>query len=187
MSGTLLYGADFPHGQRFEVVSGDLLSQPVDAIFNAANGHLAHGGGVAGIISRAAGTELDRESAQIVRERGPLATGAAAVTTAGRLPFKGVIHVVGPRQGEGDEEALLGRAITSGFARAEEAGWRSVALPAVSAGIFAVPLEVCARAYRRAVWGWYEAQPRTPLALVRLCLRDAPVIEAVLAEMAVSR
>ena len=187
MSGRLLYGADFPRGGRFEVVTGDLLAQPVDAIFNAANGHLAHGGGVAGIISRAAGPELDRESARIVRERGPLSTGAAAVTTAGRLPFKGVIHVVGPRQGEGDEETLLRRALTSGFERADEAGWRSVALPAVSSGIFAVPLGVCARAYRGAVWGWYEARPETSLALIRLCLRDAPVVDAVLAEMPVSR
>jgi putative ATPase len=187
VTGRLLYGTDFPQGGRFEVVAGDLLSQPVDAIFNAANGHLAHGGGVAGIISRAAGPELDRESARIVREHGPLATGAAVVTSAGQLPFKGVIHVVGPRHGEGGEEALLRRAIASGFERADEAGWRSVAFPAVSAGIFAVPLDVCARAYRDAVWGWYEARAETSLALIRLCLRDAPVIEAVLAEMRVSR
>lgn len=187
MSGSLLFRRDFPQGGRFEVVSGDLLSQPVDAIVNAANGHLAHGGGVAGVISRAAGPALERESERIVRERGPLATGAAVVTTAGRLSFKGVIHVVGPRLGEGDEEALLRRAITSGFERADEAGWRSVALPAVSAGIFAVPPDVCARAYRGAVWGWFETRPGTPLALVRLCLRDAPVIDAVLAEMPVSR
>lgn len=187
MSGRLLYQTDFPRGRRFEVVSADLLSQPVDAIFNAANGHLAHGGGVAGIISRAAGPELDRESVRIVRERGPLATGAAVVTTAGRLPFKGVIHVVGPRQGEGDEEGSLRRAITSGFELADAAGWRAVALPAVSAGIFAVPFDVCARAYRSAVWGWYETRVETSLALVRLCLRDALVIEAVLAELPVSR
>jgi O-acetyl-ADP-ribose deacetylase (regulator of RNase III) len=191
VSGSVLYGRDFPQGRRFEVVTGDLLAQPVDAIFNAANRHLAHGGGVAGIISRAAGPELDRESQRIVRELGPLATGAAVVTTAGRLPFRGVIHVVGPRLGEGDEEAGLVRALTSGFERADHAGWRSVAFPAVSAGIFAVPPGVCARAYRSAVWGWYEAtwaeQRATSLVLVRLCLRDAPVIEAVLAEMPVSR
>jgi O-acetyl-ADP-ribose deacetylase (regulator of RNase III) len=187
VSGKLLYETDFAQGRRFEVVTGDLLAQPVDAIVNAANGHLAHGGGVAGIISRAAGPELDRESERIVHERGPLATGTAAVTTAGRLAFRGVIHVVGPRQGEGKEEARLVRALTSGFERANEAGWRSVAFPAVSAGIFAVPPEVCARAYRSAVWGWYEAQPTTSLALLRLCLRDAPVIAAVLAEMRVSR
>ncbi|MBI3370620.1 MAG: macro domain-containing protein [Betaproteobacteria bacterium] len=166
---------------------GDLLEEPVDAIFNAANGHLAHGGGVAGIIARAAGPELERESAQIVRSRGPLPTGTAVVTTAGRLPFKGVIHVIGPRMGEGGEEEKLIRTLTSGFACAEHAGWRSVSFPAVSAGIFAVPLKVCAGAYRRAVWDWLEAVPARAPALIRLCLRDAPVIAAVLAEMPISR
>jgi len=91
---------------------GDLLDEPVDAIVNAANGHLAHGGGVAGM---------------------------------------GVIHAVGPRQGE-------------------------VSFPAVSSGIFAVPLDVCARAYLRAMRA-------SPLSQVRLCLRDQPVIDAVFKEL----
>ncbi|MDQ5849974.1 MAG: macro domain-containing protein, partial [Pseudomonadota bacterium] len=69
------------------MVRGNLLDEPVDAIVNAANGHLAHGGGVAGIIARAAGPELQAESDRIVRERGPFPTGSAVVTTAGKLPF----------------------------------------------------------------------------------------------------
>ena len=85
------------------MVRGNLLEEPVDAIVNAANGRLAHGGGVAGIISRAAGPALQEESDSIVRHRGPVPTGSAVVTTAGKLPFKGVIHAVGPRYGEGDE------------------------------------------------------------------------------------
>ena len=87
------------------MVRGNLLEEPVDAIVNAANGHLAHGGGVAGIISRAAGPALQRSPIAWFAEHGPFPTGAAVVTTAGKLPFKGVIHAVGPRQGEGDEEA----------------------------------------------------------------------------------
>jgi len=86
------------------VVRGNLLEEPVDAIVNAANGHLAHGGGVAGVISRAAGPELQQESDRLVAERGPFPTGSAVVTGAGKLPFKGIIHAVGPRFGEGDEE-----------------------------------------------------------------------------------
>ena len=89
------------------MVRGNLLEEPVDAIVNAANGHLAHGGGVAGVISRAAGPELQLESDRLVAERGPYPTGSAVVTTAGKLPFKGVIHAVGPRLGEGDEETKL--------------------------------------------------------------------------------
>ena len=148
----------------------------MDAIVNAANGHLAHGGGVAGIISRAAGPELQAESDALIRSLGPLPTGSAVVTTAGRLPFKGVIHAVGPRQGEGNEESKLFQALTSAFARANEKGWTSVSFPAVSSGIFAVPLEVCARAY-------VKAARASPLRNVRLCLRDQPVIDAVMREL----
>jgi O-acetyl-ADP-ribose deacetylase (regulator of RNase III) len=158
------------------VVRGNLLEEPVDAIVNAANGHLAHGGGVAGIISRAAGPELQAESDALIRRLGPLPTGSAVVTTAGKLPFKGVIHAVGPRQGEGDEENKLFKALTAAFARANEKGWTSVSFPAVSSGIFAVPLEVCARAY-------VKAARASPLRNVRLCLRDQPVIDAVMKEL----
>lgn len=163
-------------GRLFLVVRGNLLEEPVDAIVNAANGHLAHGGGVAAIIARAAGPELENESRLLVERHGPFPTGAAVVTTAGRLPFKGVIHAVGPRQGEGDEEAKLVQALTSAFACAKDRGWTSVSFPAVSSGIFAVPLDVCARAYARAARA-------SPLRNVRLCLRDQPVIDAVLKEL----
>ena len=158
------------------MVRGNLLEEPVDAIVNAANGHLAHGGGVAAIISRAAGPELQAESDALIRRTGVLPTGSAVVTTAGRLPFKGVIHAVGPRQGEGDEETKLISALRNAFERARERGWGSVAFPAVSSGIFAVPLESCARAY-------VKAMRASPLSKVRLCLRDQPVIDAVLKEL----
>ena len=155
---------------------GNLLDEPVDAIVNAANGHLAHGGGVAGIIARAAGPALQKESELLIQKHGSFATGSAVVTTAGKLPYKGVIHAVGPRQGEGDEEAKLFQALTAAFQRAQERGWTSVSFPAVSSGIFAVPLEVCARAY-------VKAARASPLSNVRLCLRDQPVIDAVLKEL----
>jgi putative ATPase len=158
------------------VVRGDLLKEPVEAIVNAANGQLAHGGGVAGILSRAAGPALQAESDALVAARGPFATGSAVVTTAGTLPFKGVIHAVGPRYGEGDEENKLFNALTASWARARENGWDSVSFPAVSSGIFAVPLDICARAYLRAARA-------APLRNVRLCLRDQPVIDAVLKEL----
>ena len=158
------------------MVRGDLLEEPVDAIVNAANGALAHGGGVAGIISRAAGPALQEESDVLVRAQGVLETGSAVATTAGRLPFKGVIHAVGPRFGEGDEEVKLVNALNAAFKLAKDRGWETVSFPAVSAGIFAVPLEICARAYVR-------AGRASPLRKVRLCLRDQPVINAVLREI----
>jgi O-acetyl-ADP-ribose deacetylase len=156
-------------------VRGNLLDEPVDAIVNAANGHLAHGGGVAALISRAAGPAFQRECDLLIEKQGLVPTGTAVVTSAGELPFKGVIHAVGPRQGEGDEEAKLFSALASAFACAKERGWSSVSFPAVSSGIFAVPLEVCARAY-------LKAMRASPLSKVRLCLRDQPVIDAVLKE-----
>jgi len=170
-------------GRAFEVVRGDLLAEPVDAIVNAANGQLAHGGGVAGILSRAAGPALQDESDRIVRERGAVPTGGAVVTGAGRLPYKGIVHAVGPRQGEGDEGALLERALNAAFEQADAAGWTSIAFPAVSSGIFAVPLEVCARAYLRAARGWLAREPSPGLKRLRLCLRDQPVVDAVLTEI----
>ena len=155
---------------------GNLLEEPVDAIVNAATGHLAHGSGVAGIIARAAGRALQEESDLIVGSRGTFPSGTAVVTTGGKLPFKGVIHAVGPRYGEGDEERKLFRALQAAFACALERGWDSVSFPAVSSGIFAVPPDICARAY-------VQAARASPLRNVRLCLRDQPVIDAVLKEM----
>jgi O-acetyl-ADP-ribose deacetylase (regulator of RNase III) len=157
-------------------VRGDLLQEPADAIVNAANGHLAHGGGVAGIIARAAGAALQEESDRLVRSHGPFATGSAVVTGAGRLPFKGVIHAVGPRFGEGDEGSKLRQALLACWECALERGWGTVSFPAVSSGIFAVPLDICARAY-------LAAARSARLSNVRLCLRDQPVIDAVLKEL----
>lgn len=167
-------GRSFP--LIFQVVRGNLLEEPVDAIVNAANGHLAHAGGVAGIIARAAGAELQRESRLLVQTHGPYPTGSAVATTAGNLPFKAVIHAIGPRRGEGDEQRKLEQALDAAFALAHERGWQSVAFPAVSSGIFAVPLDLCARAY-------LAAARRAPLRNLRLCLRDQLVIDAVLEEM----
>lgn len=158
------------------MVQGNLLEEPVDTIVNAANGHLAHAGGVAGVISRAAGPQLQQESNRLVEEHGAYPTGTAVATSAGRLPFKAVIHAIGPRYGEGDEEGKLVAALTAAFSLAHQTGWESVAFPAVSSGIFAVPLDICARAY-------LAAARHAPLRQVRLCLRDQPVIDAVLKEM----
>jgi O-acetyl-ADP-ribose deacetylase (regulator of RNase III) len=174
---------ELPGGRVFEAVKGDLLKQPVEAIVNAANSHLAHGGGVAFAIARAAGPDLQSESDALVRAKGPVPVGDAAVTGAGRLPFRAVIHAVGPQQGEGDEEEKLARAIASALARADERGFTSLAFPAVSSGIFGVPLDACARAYVRAVRGHFAARGDSPLRTVRLCLVDGPLVALVRAQV----
>ncbi len=168
------------HGsRRFQVVVNDLLAEPVDCIVNAANGGLAHGGGIAAIIAEAAGEALEADSARVVAQYGRIPTGQAALTTAGDLPFKAVIHAVGPRMGEGDEENLLVSALKSSFSLATGKGYTSLSFPAVSAGIFAVPASTCARAYRRAVSEYWREHLESPLSLIRLCLIHGPVLEEV--------
>jgi O-acetyl-ADP-ribose deacetylase (regulator of RNase III) len=179
----ILAREEYPGGRAFEVVAGNLLEEKADAIVNAANGHLAHGGGVAAAIAGAAGPALEDEGDRIVAARGPVDVGESVVTTAGRLPFKGVIHAVGPHQGLGREEDRLVQALGAAFRRAHERGWASVSFPALSSGIFAVPLDVCARAYVRAVRGFFAAHPDTSLRTIRLCLFPGPLVDLVKAEL----
>ncbi|MGA3174664.1 MAG: macro domain-containing protein [Syntrophorhabdales bacterium] len=126
---------------RLRVIRGDITEAPVDAIVNAANSHLQHGGGVAGAIVRKGGRVIQDESDRI----GFVPVGRAAVTTAGSLPARYVIHAVGPRWGEGDEEGKLASAVRNTLALAEEKGFTSLAMPAISAGIFGFPKDRCAR------------------------------------------
>jgi O-acetyl-ADP-ribose deacetylase (regulator of RNase III) len=123
------------------LVSADLTECDVDAIVNAANSRLQHGGGVAGAIVRKGGRSIQDESDKI----GFVPVGNAAITTAGTLKARSVIHAVGPRMGEGDEDNKLMRAINSVLALALEKRLRSIAVPAISAGIFGFPKDRCAK------------------------------------------
>ena len=171
-------------GRRLLLVVGDLLREPVDAIVNAANGGLAHGGGVAAAISQAAGVELDDEGRAYVHEHGPIPVGEAVVTTAGELDFKGVIHAVGPRLGDGNEQEKLTQAVSNALLRTHEHGWKSVAMPAISSGIYAVPLETCARAYVAGIHRHFQSRPDSSLEEVRICLFLGPLVDLVAREMA---
>lgn len=183
MSNDVIIERTYADGNRFQIVRGNLLDEPVDGIVNAANGALMHGGGVAGVIARAAGPDLVEESSRVARERGQIPTGDAALTTAGDLPFKGVVHVVGPRKGEGDEETLLVSGLRAAFDIASDRGWTSLSFPAVSSGIFAVPAATCVRGYRRAVEEFFAEAPGASLSTIRLCLFDAAMVETVKNEM----
>lgn len=130
-----------------ELVTGDITAFRADAIVNAANSRLAHGGGVAAAISRAAGPGLQRESSELVRRDGPVAVGEAAATGGYALPARWVIHAVGPMYGrEGGKEAqLLADAYRASLDLARELGAGSIAFPAISTGIFGYPLDEAAR------------------------------------------
>jgi len=133
-------------GTTVTVVRGDLTDQEVDAVVNAANEHLAHGGGVAAAIVRAGGRIIQEESDAWVARHGPLLPGRAAVTGAGNLPARHVVHVAGPRYRPGrDNAALLRTAVRAALDATVAAGDRSVASPAISAGVFGYPREEATR------------------------------------------
>ncbi len=122
-----------------ELAQGDITDVHVDAIVNAANEALRLGSGVAGAIRRRGGATIQEECDRI----GTCPIGGAVVTGAGDLPARWVIHAVGPvwRGGEEGEEMLLASAVRAALKRAEEIGALSVALPAISTGVFGFPLE----------------------------------------------
>ncbi len=132
-------------GKELTLVEGDITDLDVDVIVNAANRWLKLGGGVAGAIRRKGGPEIQRECDEVVRRRGPLKVGEAALTGAGRLKAKYVVHAVGPIYGEGDEEAKLRSAVLNSLKIAEEIGAESIAFPAISTGVYRYPLRDCAR------------------------------------------
>ena len=113
----------------------------VDAVANAANTELRHGGGVAAAIARAAGPELERES----RERAPIGLGEAVETTAGEMPARWVIHAATMELGGPTSAAVIERATASTLERADELGCRSLALVAFGTGVGGFPLDEAAR------------------------------------------
>ncbi|MCD6291728.1 MAG: macro domain-containing protein [Anaerolineae bacterium] len=173
MTRKILYEHRTPVGQLLRIVQGDLTQEPVDAIVNAANGRLAHGGGVAGAIVRRGGHEIQEESDRWVQEHGPVRTGSAAITGAGKLPARYVIHAVGPVwRGRGDEDELLASAVTSALSLAAEHGLQSVSLPAISSGIFGFPKERAARVILDAVERFLADHPDSSVREVNLCNID---------------
>ena len=128
-------------GTAITIVRGDLTESNVDAIVNAANSYLQHGGGVAGAIARKGGPLIQEESNRI----GYMPVGECALTGAGSLKARYIIHAVGPRWGEGDEERKLRNAVVNSLTLATSRGLKSLSMPAISAGIFGFPKDLCAR------------------------------------------
>ena len=125
-------------GFIIKIYTGSITRLNVDCIVNAANENLMHGGGVAAAISEAAGYQFDQESAQYIADNGPVPVGSCCVTSAGKLPYKCVIHTVGPRwSGYRDSNVcleLLQKSVEVSFKTADMEGMNSVAIPAISSG-----------------------------------------------------
>ncbi len=165
-----------PNGAILRLVHGDLTEEAVDAIVNAANAHLEHGGGVAGAIVRRGGPSIQAESDEWIRQHGPAGHDRPALTSAGRLPSRYVIHAVGPVWGEGDEDAKLAVAVTSALALADDQSFASLALPAISTGIFGFPKARGAGVILDAVVSFFVAHPAASLREVRITLIDGPSV-----------
>lgn len=128
-----------------ELIEGDITEMNVDAIVNAANSRLAHGGGVAGVIVRKGGRIIQEESDVWVKAwGGEVSVGSSAITSGGDLPARYVIHAVGPRMGEGDEDEKLKKVTLSSLRMADQHNLISIAFPAISTGIFGYPMDRCA-------------------------------------------
>ncbi len=126
---------------EIEFVVGDITIQNVDAIVNAANSYLSHGGGVAGVISRKGGPTIQKESDEYVKNHGPVEPGGVAITSAGNLPAKYVLHTVGPIGDKPESDDIIVKCFINIVKKSDELGVKTIAIPFVGTGIFGYPLE----------------------------------------------
>jgi O-acetyl-ADP-ribose deacetylase (regulator of RNase III) len=174
---TTIFEHAFPGGTMLTLTQGDLTTCHLDAIVNAANAHLQHGGGLAAAISRRGGPTIQHESDAWVRQNGLARHDLPAVTGAGRLPCRHVIHAVGPLWGEGDEDRKLSLAFRSSLEAAAALNLTSLGLPAISTGIFGFPKPRAAAITFDAIAAYFNAHPDSPLRRVEVVLLDAPTLE----------
>lgn len=161
-----------PSGQVLQLVHGDITEEKVDAIVNAANAVLLHGGGVAAAIVRRGGPEIQAESDAWVDEHGPISHHRPAITGCGKMPCRHVIHAVGPMWGEGDEDKKLHVTVSSALDLANEHRFTSLALPAISTGIFGFPKDRGARVILDAIIDFFDRRPEASMREVHITLID---------------
>lgn len=156
---------------QLELVEGDITALDVDAVVNAANEQLQLGAGVAGAIRAKGGPSIQEECNRI----GGTPVGTAVMTGAGHLRAKQVIHAVGPRMGDGDEDKKLAAAVRAALALADRRGMKSIALPAISTGVFGFPMERAARVMLTEIQRFLQGG--TKLERVVLCLYGEEAFE----------
>jgi O-acetyl-ADP-ribose deacetylase (regulator of RNase III) len=149
-----------------ELVQADITDLDVDVVVNAANQHLQLGSGVAGAIRVKGGPSIQEECNRI----GGTPVGTAVMTGAGNLRARQVIHAVGPGMGEGDEDKKLASAVRAALALADRHGMKSIALPAISTGVFGFPIDRAARIMLTEIQRFLQGG--TKLDRVVLCLYD---------------
>ena len=173
---TVLVEQKLPTGQVIQIVQGDITTEAVDAIVNAANEHLQHGGGVAWAILKKGGSDIQKESDAWIRQHGLVSHSHPAWTSGGFLPAKYVIHAVGPVWGDGDEDKKLSDAVTGSLCVADELQCSSIALPAISTGIFGFPKDRAAGIIFTVIEKYFENNISN-LKVVKVLLYDQATIE----------
>jgi len=174
---TIQIEKQFSSGTTLQLVHGDITIEAVDAIVNAANKHLQHGGGLAWAIVKRGGKVIQQESDAWFREHGPVSHENPAWTSGGKLYTKYVIHAVGPVWGEDDEDAKLAAAIHGSLNAAESLGLQSMAMPAISTGIFGFPKERAARIILSTIESHFSNHPASGIRQVRIVLFDQPSVD----------
>lgn len=130
--------------KRVLIKKGDITQEDSDAIVNPANDTLQHGGGAAAAIVKSGGIEIQIDSDKLIRNIGLLPTGKAVITYGHNLQAKFIIHTVGPKMGEGNEENKLKKSVLNALNLAESYNLKSISIPAISSGIFGFPKDKCA-------------------------------------------
>jgi O-acetyl-ADP-ribose deacetylase (regulator of RNase III) len=184
---TILKERTLPTGQTLQIVQGDITTEKVDAIVNAANEQLQHGGGVAWAISKRGGPAIQKESDEWIRQYGRVSHARPAWTSGGLLPAKTVIHAVGPvwdhlhKAGAGgDEDAKLTDAVSGSLRVADELALKSIAFPAISTGIFGFPKERAAKIIFKSIETYFKETPSSGINIVKLVLYDQSTVDAFL-------
>ena len=164
-------------GRTLQIVQGDITTEVVDAIVNAANEYLQHGGGVAWAIASKGGNIIQEESDKWIKQNGPVSHARPAWTSGGALAAKYVIHAVGPVWGDGDEDRKLVDAVSGSLRVADELKLRSIAMPAISTGIFGFPKDRAAGIIFSAIENYFIEIKDSAVQIVRLVLFDDATIK----------
>jgi O-acetyl-ADP-ribose deacetylase (regulator of RNase III) len=167
----------FPGGQTIQIVQGDITIEETDAIVNAANEHLQHGGGVAWAIVRRGGEIIQQESDEWIHKHGPVTHSHPAWTSGGLLPAKYVIHAVGPVWGDGNEDEKLSDAVHGSLQVADKLKLTSISLPAISTGIFGFPKDRAAGIIFSTIKNYF-AHHESGIKLARIVLFDDATVRA---------
>ena len=178
--------------KKISVFKGDITKEFVDVIVNSANGKLEHLGGLAGAIVEAGGKEIQDDCRQYVKSKGVVLEGHVMISTPGRLRCKKIVHVVGPQWNaeakrlvdDGEEtkqEGSLKLAVTNSLKEAMK--YSSIAIPAISSGVFGFPRDLCAKVILDAVVDFCVKNPMCTLSDIRLINIDSPTVQAFEEEM----